>query len=117
MSQEKSQSDSAVILEKIENIESTLIDIQTKLQKYQDAEKSIANIESELKLLYAQSKGQNDKSAIDGFFASKEQLVKDQVREFMLSNFNIQALDDSIEGEIYDFIVDKVWELTVGRFI
>jgi hypothetical protein len=74
-------------------------------------------VNAELKSLYAPVTQQQTNNAINGFFASKEQMVKDEVRKFMLANFNIQALDDKIEGEIYDFIVDKVWDLTVGRFI
>lgn len=54
---------------------------------------------------------------INEFFTGKEQFIKDEVREFMLKNFNIKQLDDKVEGDIYDYIVDKIWDLTVGKFL
>ncbi len=103
--------DIALIIKKLENIEHK---VQTNSQTVNT---SLNNIESELKTLRDLMSREQNTNAINGFISSKEQFVKDKVREFMLTNFNIQALNDSIEGEIYDFIVDKIWDLIIKHVI
>lgn len=54
---------------------------------------------------------------ISGFFNSKKNLIKKDVRDYMLKNYNIESLDDKTEGDLYDAMIDGIYELTVGRFI
>ena len=56
-------------------------------------------------------------SAIKQFLANKEHIVKLAIREYMLKNFNITALDDSLEGEMYDYLIGTVWDLTVNTLL
>lgn len=64
-----------------------------------------------------QAQEQHTNNVIAEYFSERKQEIKDEVRMFMLFNFNISHLDDKIEGDAYDFIVDKIWELTVGRVV
>ena len=54
---------------------------------------------------------------IDAFFSGKEQVIKDEIREFMLANYNISALDDQLEGKMYDYMVDAIWHLAIKKYI
>lgn len=56
-------------------------------------------------------------SLIDAFFAGKEQVIKDEIREYMLANYNITALDDQLEGKMYDYMVDAIWHLAIKKYI
>jgi hypothetical protein len=56
-------------------------------------------------------------STIKQFLADKEPLVKMAIREYMLKNFNITALDDTLEGEMYDYLIGTVWDLTVDTML
>jgi hypothetical protein len=56
-------------------------------------------------------------SAIKQFLANKEPIVKLAIREYMLKNFNITALDDALEGEMYDYLIGTVWDLTVNTLL
>ena len=59
----------------------------------------------------------NSVSLIDAFFSGKEQVIKDEVREYMLANYNITSLDDKLEGKMYDYMVDAIWNLVVKKYI
>jgi hypothetical protein len=68
----------------------------------------------------AKNNGTNDEpkktgNFIKDFFGDKEHLVKEEVREFMLEHFNIESIDDEVEGDIYDFIVETIWGLIFNR--
>ncbi len=62
----------------------------------------------------------NDGNAVsniaEDFIDGKKDEIKKDIAAFMLANFNIKQLDDSIEGDIYEFVAEKLLDLTIGRF-
>lgn len=35
--------------------------------------------------------------------------VKEEIKEYLLKNCNISWLNDTIEGEVYDVLLDAIW--------
>jgi hypothetical protein len=83
------------------------------LQRLENIEAQLSKSKSNL--LPIESRQKTGNMLVD-YFSNKQQMIKDDIREFMLSNFNIESLEDNTEGDIYDYIVDQVFNLTVGRF-
>jgi len=101
------------MMEKMNNVD----DIVNNILKnnLQDMFSKIDNIEynvKEQKSSFEQTKN----SIVYQLLKDREQDFKDSVREFMLENCNIEFLNDDIEGNIYDFITDKIWDLILKRF-
>jgi hypothetical protein len=45
-----------------------------------------------------------------------EKQIKEKFRTFMLKHCNIRLLNDKTEGEMYDFMVDSLWDIALKAF-
>lgn len=60
---------------------------------------------------------QEEKNIISDIINGKKDELKKDITEFMLANCNINALDDKTEEQIYDLVIDGIWQLVVGKFL
>lgn len=80
-------------------LKDTINKLQQDITKLQD---TINKLQQDITIIRETTATTNQK------ISEKEEDIKLCIKTFMLDNFNIEALDDKIEGDVYDFITNTI---------